>query len=202
EEVAAAKATVEGLTQAREHAEARAVELSQHLRKVRQSKAQETARSIGAALSPFVVAAAVATLGFWTYQLIWSAPQPLLAVTSESAPEAEQQRLVAIKEEEQRQAKTADLEAKLNAAEAEQQRLKEEVRRQTKAAADAETKLKAAEAEQQRQAQSARTTGLFTIRTNTEAYSGILVGTPLPPVSSTAACEERCAGLASCQAFT
>ena len=239
DEVAALKTTVEELTQARAGAEARAVELSQRLRNVRQSKAQEIARSIGAALSPFVVAAAVATLGFWTYQLIWSAPQPLLAVTSESAPEAEQQRLVAIKEEEQRQAKTADLEAKLNAAEAEQQRLKEEVRRQTKAAADAETKLKAAEAEQQRQAkaaadadgkrqtaeveqqrlrgevqrlkkssssvtqpaaQSARTTGLFTIRTNTEG-SGILVGTRLPSVSSTAACEERCAGLASCQAF-
>jgi hypothetical protein len=73
------------------------------------------------------IAAAVGTAGFWTYQFIWSAPQPLLAVTSDSTPEAEQQRLAAIKEEEQRQAKTADLEAKLTSAEAEQQRLKEEV---------------------------------------------------------------------------
>jgi len=62
---------------------------------------------------------------------------------------SEQQRLAAIKDEEQRQAKTADLEAKLNAAEAEQRRLKEEVQRQSKAAADAEGKLKAAQAEQQ-----------------------------------------------------
>ena len=44
----------------------------------------------------------------------------------------------------------ADAEAKLKAAEAEQQRLKEEVQRQTKAAADAEAKRKTAEAEQQR----------------------------------------------------
>jgi hypothetical protein len=52
---------------------------------------------------------------------------------------------------EARQARTtADAEARLKAAEAEQQRLKEEVQRQTKAAADAEEKRKAAEAEQQR----------------------------------------------------
>jgi tetratricopeptide (TPR) repeat protein len=56
------------------------------------------------------------------------------------AAEAEQQRLAAIKEEEQRQAKAADLEAKLKAAEAEQRRL----------AADAEAKRRAAEAEQKR----------------------------------------------------
>jgi PAN domain-containing protein len=152
DEVAALKATVEELTQAREHADARVVELSQHLRKVRQSKAQETARSIGAAISPLVIAAAVATLGFWTYQLVWSTPQSLLAVTSDPTPEAEQQRLAAIKEEAQRQAKAAaaDAEAKLNAAEAEQQRLKEEAQRQGKTAADLATKLNAAEAEQQR----------------------------------------------------
>src|SRR5262249_32926698 len=82
DEVAALKATLEEVTRARADAEARGVELSQRLRKVRQSKAQEIARSIGAAFSPFVIVAAVATLGFWTYQLIWSAPQPLLAVMS------------------------------------------------------------------------------------------------------------------------
>jgi hypothetical protein len=64
------------------------------------------------------------------------------------AAEAEQQRL---KEEAQRQAKAAaDAEAKLKAAEAGQQQLKEEEQRQAKAAADAEAKRKAAEAEQQR----------------------------------------------------
>src|SRR5262249_5822224 len=119
DEVAAFKATE--LTQARADAEARAVELSQRLRRVRQTKAQDTARSIGAVFSPFVIAAAVATVGFWTYQLIWSAPQTLPAVTSESGLEVEQ-RLAAIKEEAQRQTKaTADAEEKLKAAEAEQQ---------------------------------------------------------------------------------
>src|SRR5215813_1049087 len=134
DEVAALKTTVEELTQARAGAEARAVELSQRLRKVRQSKAQETVRSIGAALSPFVIAAAVATAGFWTYQLIWSAPQPSPAITSDS---------------------TADAETKLKAAEIEQQRLQEEVQRQTKAAADGQTKLQAAQAELQRQTKAA-----------------------------------------------
>jgi TIR domain/PAN domain len=84
DEIAALKTTVEDLTQARARAEARAVELSQHLRKVRLSKAQEIGRSIRASLSPFLIAAAVATVGFWTYQLIWSAPQPRLS-TSEPA---------------------------------------------------------------------------------------------------------------------
>jgi chromosome segregation ATPase len=183
DEVAAIKGTVEELTQAREHAEARTVELSQRLRKVRQSKAQEIAGSIGAAFSPFVIAAALATLGFWTYQLIWSAPQPLLAVTSDStadaetklkAAEIEQQRLQeevqgqakaatdaetrlqAAQAEQQRQARAAtDADTKRRAAEAEQQRLKDEVQRQTKTASDAETKLQAAQAEQQRQARAA-----------------------------------------------
>jgi len=54
------------------------------------------------------------------------------------------------KEQEQRQAKAADGEAKLKAMEAEQQRLRNEVQRQTKAAADAEAQRKAAEAAQQR----------------------------------------------------
>jgi hypothetical protein len=142
DEVAALKAAVGELTQGREHAEVRAVELSQRLRKARQSKAQEIARSIGAAFSPLVIAAAVATLGFWTYQLIWSSPQKPPAVTSDS----EQQRLAAVR---------ADFEEKLNAAGAEQQRLKDEVQGLTKAAANAETKLSAAEAEQARQAKAA-----------------------------------------------
>jgi chromosome segregation ATPase len=145
DEVAALKTTVEELTRAGADADARVLDLSQRLRNVRKSKAQETARSISAALPPFVIAAAVATLGFWTYQLIWSAPPPLLAVTSESMPEAEQQRLAAIKEAEQLQSKAADAEAKLQAAEAEQQQLKEEVQRQTKLATDADSKREAAE---------------------------------------------------------
>jgi hypothetical protein len=151
DEVTALKAAVEEVTQARKHAEASAVELSQRLRKARQSKVQEIARSIGAAFSPFVIAVAVATLGFWTYHLIGSAPE-ILSPSSDAATES----LAAIQEEAQRQAKAAtDAEAKLNDAEAEQQRLKGEVERQTKAASDVETKLKAAEAEQQRQAKAA-----------------------------------------------
>jgi hypothetical protein len=134
DEVGTLKTTVGELTQAREDAESRTAELSQRLTKLRQSKAQETARSIAAAFSPFVIVAAVATAGFWTYQLIWSAPQPILAITSDS---------------------TADAETKLKAAEIEQQRLKEEVQRQTKAAADADAKLKAALTEQQRLAKAA-----------------------------------------------
>jgi TIR domain/PAN domain len=183
DEVAALKTSVEELTQVRADAEARTAELSQRLRKVRQSKAQETARSIGAAFSPFVIAAAVATVGFWTYQLIWSAPQPLLAITSDStadaetklkAAEIEQQRLQeevqgqakaatelqtklqAAQAEQQQQARAVvDADSKRKAAEAEQQRLKEEVQRQTRAAADADAKLKAALTEQQRLAKAA-----------------------------------------------
>jgi hypothetical protein len=138
DEVAALKTTIEELTQARAGAEARAVESSQRLRNVRQSKAQEIARSIGTALSPLIIAAAVATAGFWTYQLIWSGPETVSADTA------------ATKEEEQRQAKIADLEAKLTSAEAEQQRLKEEVQLQAKASVDADGKRKTAEAEQGR----------------------------------------------------
>src|SRR5262249_26991842 len=84
DEVAALKTMVEELTQAREHAEARTADLSQRLRKVRQGKAQETVRSIGAALSPLIIAAAMVTLGFWTYQVVWSAPESLSGATSET----------------------------------------------------------------------------------------------------------------------
>ena len=107
---------------------------------------------MGATLSLLVIATAVATVGFWTYHLIWSAPQPLPAVASDSTPEAEQQRVAAI-EEAQRQAKAAaDAETKLKAAEIEQQRLQEEVQGQAKAATELQTKLQAAQAEQQQQA--------------------------------------------------
>jgi TIR domain/PAN domain len=70
------------------------------------------------------------------------------AEAKRKAAEAEQQRL---KEEVDRQAQAAaDAESKRKAAEAEQQRLQEEAQRQAKAEADAEAKRKAAEAEQQR----------------------------------------------------
>jgi hypothetical protein len=256
-EVATLKTTVEELTRARADSNAQVVDLSQRLRNVRKSKAQEIARSIGAALSPLVLAAAVATVGFWTYQLFWSMPRPPLAVTSEM-PEAERQRLAAIKEEEQRQAK-ADVEAKLKAAEAEQQQLKEEAQRQTKAAADAEVKRKAAEVEQQRLKEEAQRqtkaaadaeakrksaeerlaailkfeqgradaeaatkkpdiklapatspasaqspTGLFAIKADTEASGnpGPAADLPLTSFSSRAACEQSCAEMPSCNAFT
>jgi TIR domain len=140
QQVAALRTTVDEVTRARSDAE-------QRLSKVRQIKANEVVRSV----SPFVIAAAVATVGIWTYQLIWPAPQPLPAVISDSTTEAGQQQLAAIMEEQQRQAKAAaDTQGKLEAAEAEQQRLREEVQRQAKAAADADAKRQAAEAEQQR----------------------------------------------------
>ena len=66
DEAAALRATVEDLTRARADAEARVAELSQHLRKVRQSKAQGIVRSFrGVAIPLLVLAAAVATIGFW-----------------------------------------------------------------------------------------------------------------------------------------
>jgi hypothetical protein len=89
-----------------------------------------------------VIAAALATVGIWTYQLIWPAPQPVPAVITETM-EAEREQ-AAIREEQLRQA-AADTQAKLEAAEGEQQRLKDEVQRQTKVATDADTKRQAAE---------------------------------------------------------
>jgi hypothetical protein len=84
-------------------------------------------------------------------------PDPARADKAKAAADAEAQRkateaeLQRMKDEVERQSKAAaDAEAKLKAAEAEQQRLKEEQQRQAKAAADAEAKRKAAEAEQQR----------------------------------------------------
>jgi TIR domain/PAN domain len=127
-QIAALRATVDEVTRARSDAE-------QRLSKVRELKAKEIVRSIGAAVSPLVIAAAVATAGFWTYQLIWPAPQPSQVVTTDSS---------------------ADAKAKLKAAEIEQQRLQEEMQRQARAAAEAQAKLQtaqqAAQAEQQQQA--------------------------------------------------
>jgi hypothetical protein len=141
QQVAALRATVDEVTRARSDAE-------QRLSKVRQVKAKEIVRSV----SPFVIAAALATVGIWTYQIIWPAPQSVPAVISESASEAERE-LAAIKQEAERQAKAAvETQAKLEAAEGEQQRLKDEVQRQTKAAAEVEAKLQVAQSEQQRQA--------------------------------------------------
>jgi len=128
-----------------------------------------------------------------------------------NAAEAEQQRL---KEEVQRQAKAAaDAEAKRKAAEAEQQRLKEEVQRQAQAATDAEAKRKAAEAEQQRlaavKAEEERrakaeaevgATGLFTIRSNTEA-TGDAAGAAAY-VRSRGDCEQNCSRSATCKVFS
>jgi hypothetical protein len=182
DEVATLKTTVVELTQAREDAEARTAELSQRLTKLHQSKAQETARSIAAAFSPFVIVAAVATAGFWTYQLIWLAPQPPPAVASGSTPEAEQQRLAAI----------------------------EEAQRRAKAAADADAKLKAAE--QQRlaaapsQSTPAATNRLFEIRRNMEARATTPFIDPLTyspvQVRSMDECEQKCTQSASCNTFS
>jgi chromosome segregation ATPase len=170
DEIAALKVTAEELTRARSEAEARETDTlqqvaalkgtvdevararsdaEQRLSKLRQTKAKEIVRSI----SPFVIAAAVATVGIWTYQLIWPAPQPLPAVISDATTAAEREQ-GAIREEQLRQA-AADTQAKLEATEGEQQRLKEEVQRQTKATAEVEANLQVAQAEQQRQAKAA-----------------------------------------------
>src|SRR6516164_1368058 len=181
DEAAALRATVQELTQARADAEARVAELSQHLRKVRQSKAQGIARSfLGVAIPLLVLAGAVATIGFWTYQLIWSAPQSPPAVASDSMPEAEQQRL------------------------------RDEVQRQTKATADAEKRLKAAEVEQQRlaaalsQSTPADMNKLFEIRRNMEAKATRSDASYLTAVivRSMDECEQKCGQSASCSAFT
>jgi cytoskeletal protein RodZ len=156
QKIATLRTTVDELTRARSDAE-------QRLSKLRQTKAKEIVRSV----SPFVIAAAVATVGIWTYQLIWPAPQPLPAVMSGSMEEAEQQRL---KEEVQRQTKAAadadtkrqaaekaaaDADSKRKAAEAEQHGLKEEVQRQAKAVAEVQTRLQAAQTELQIQSKAA-----------------------------------------------
>jgi hypothetical protein len=136
QQVTALKVTVDEMTRARSDAE-------QRLSKVRQLKGKEIVRSI----SPFVIAAALATLGIWTYQLIWPAPQPLPAVISDTM-ETDREQAV-IREEQLRQA-AADTQAKLEAAEREQKRLGDEVERQIKAVADRNAELKAAETELQR----------------------------------------------------
>jgi hypothetical protein len=78
------------------------------------------------------------------------------AVQPDTQQQAEKERLVATKAEEERKAKAvAEAEAKRKAEEAEQQRLataKAEEERKAKAAAEAEAKRKSEEAEQQRQA--------------------------------------------------
>jgi chromosome segregation ATPase len=208
EKVAALKTTVGELTQARADAEARAVELSQHLKKVRHSKAQEIVRSMGATLSPLIVAAAVATAGFWTYQLILSGPETVSADAAQrqtkaadakvKTAEAEQQ---ALKEQVRLQTKAAtDADAKLRAAEAEQQRLKDEVQRQTKAAADADARRKAAEQQSANQPAPTGSSGPFTMRSNTEA-DGHPAGYPRA-ASSKSECEQTCAQSAACKIFT
>jgi len=111
------------------------------------------------------------------------------------AAEAEQQRL---KEEVQRQTKAAaDAEAKRKTAEAEQQRLKEEVQHQMKAAADAEAKRKAAEAEQQRLSVGDQEPFSVTTRAavNGEEYR-IIRG-----LSAVAPCLDECAKHRRCKMF-
>ena len=152
-DAAVLKATVEELTRAQADAEAREAQAQKDLKRGRDKALYEaaalraTARAAWFARSSVMqfgsIAAAMATVGFWTYYLIWSAPHLPPPNTSESA--AVQQ------EEVQRRAKAAaDVEARLKVAETEQQELKDEVQRQAKAAAGAEAKLKAAETEQQR----------------------------------------------------
>src|SRR5262249_567434 len=110
-------------------------EAEQRLSKLRQTKAKEIVRSI----SPFVIAAALVTLAIWTYQLVWPAPPPVPAVLNDPTKEADRE-WAALRGEQLRQA-AASAQAKLGGAEREQERLKDELQRQAKAAGDAQTKL-------------------------------------------------------------
>jgi PAN domain len=127
--------------------------------------------------------------------------------------------------------RAADAEEKRKLAEAEQQRLKEEVQRQAKAAADAEAKRKAAEAEQQRlaavraeedrkakaEAEAAArsaapsattvTKAPFEIRNNVEAVwtkgaGGSAERANQESVTSIRECEASCARSPTCKIFT
>jgi uncharacterized protein YhaN len=141
------------------------------------------------------IAAAVATVGFWTYQLIWSASQ---------TKEAERE-LAAIKEEVQRQAKAAtEADSKRKTAEAEQQRLKDEVQRQTKAAADADARRKAAEERTQAAVQQA-TPSNTSSRTNFERRTKMVAkGVPFENASGSSAeeCEAKCSLIEQCSAVS
>jgi TIR domain/PAN domain len=98
DEVTALKATLEEVTRARSESEGQVVELSQRLSEanaqvsasVRRIKvANSAARAALFARGPVMrfgsIAAAVATVAFWTYHLLWPASQPLPPTTSESA---------------------------------------------------------------------------------------------------------------------
>ena len=131
--------------------------------------------------------------------------------------EAEQQQL---KLEVQRLTKGAtDSDTKRRDAEAEQQRLKVEVQRQIKAAADADTARKAAEAEQQRlteelrkvKAEAAIKQVALPQATTTvmppsfESRPNVVVrdaATVVERGMTVAACQDKCAQLSSCAAFT
>jgi PAN domain len=160
DEVATAKANVVELSQRLNEANA---QVSSSARRIEVAKS--AARAALFTQNPIMqfgsIAAVVATVGFWTYHLVGSAPTGSergsvqeaallpVAVTDEArrkVEEAEQFR----KEAERQANLAADADAKRQAAEAEQQRLKDQLQRQAKAAADADSKRQAAEAEQQR----------------------------------------------------
>jgi TIR domain/PAN domain len=162
DEVAAAKANVGELSQRLNEANA---QLSSSARRIEVAKS--AARAALLTQNPIMqfgsIAAVVATLGFWTYQLIGSGPPASqqgsvqeasllpVAVTDEvrrKVEEAEQFR----KEAERQANLAADADTKRKEAEAEQQRLKDQLQRQANAVAeaqaaarDADTKRQAAE---------------------------------------------------------
>jgi TIR domain len=168
DQTAALKATVEELSRTRSDSETNVVELSRRLneanaqisasnRQIEVAKVATRAALFarGSAMQFGSIAAAVATVAFWTYHVIW--PAQLLAPSTSEPASVQQAALqgadTAADAEAQR--KVEEAEAKRQAAEAEQQRLKDQVQRQAKVAAEVETKLQAAQAEQQRQAKAA-----------------------------------------------
>ena len=169
DEVATAKANLVELSQRLDEANA---QISASARRIEVAKS--AARAALFTQNPIMqfgsIAAVVATIGFWTYHLIWSAPPASqqgsvqeaallpVAVTDEVRrkieeaeqfkKEAERQANLAADADTKRQSAeklAADADSKRKVAEDGQQRLKLEVQRLSTAAADADSKRQAAE---------------------------------------------------------
>jgi hypothetical protein len=226
----ALKATAEELSRIRSENEANIVELSRNLNeKTAQLSAltKSSARQIGLARSAMraalfargstmqcvSIAAAVATLAFWTYHLVGSASPPI-AQEQESVQESALLP-VAVADEAQRKIEEAE-------------QLRKEAERQANLAADGDSKRKEAEADQQRlaaalkaeqekqvaptttdksaalsQSASAPSKGLFEIRRGMQARSTSNDwGDFLAVTTSAEECQQRCTPSAKCNAFT
>jgi hypothetical protein len=225
DEAAALRTTIDELARARSESEA---QVSESSRRLDEAKAQlseltkSTTRQIellkgavraalfarGSAVQYVAIAAAVATVGFWTYQLIWSASQPRRPMRDEQASvqspvlantSIQQPTQAATKE-----AASAQQPAPTNAsasASAQQAAPQAPAQPATPPAASAQAGSSGTLAlPQSAAAPPAATKGLFEIRPNMEAtkfasgYLGI--------VDSLEACQEKCTRSTDCNVFT